>query len=193
MIVNIYISSTTQDLDVHRDAVRAALVSMDLNPTLGEGDLETRLQRIRTSDLFIGILAYRYGEIPAGHDRSIVEIEYETAVSHNIPRVMFMVDPHYEWDPMLVEWGTPSLFYNPQDELYRFKNVVRMHDEILTFTTPESLTLQIEALFLGKTRREIEQETHPTPTSKIDWFIGGVLFVLTIAFVLMVYGLLQVI
>lgn len=193
MIFNIYISSTLVDLAVHRDAVRAALISMDLNPTVGEGELEARLERIRTSDLFIGILAYRYGEIQSGQNRSIIEIEYETAVYHDIPRVMFMVDPHQEWDPLVVEWGTPSLFYNPQDELYRFKNRVRMQDEILTFTTPESLTLQIEELFLGKTRREIEQEIDPSPPSRIDWLMSGVMVALAIVFAVMVYGLWQVV
>lgn len=193
MIYNIYISSTHTDLAVHRDAVRAALISMDLNPTLGDGDVETRLMRVRSSDLFIGILAYRYGEIPMNQQRSIIELEYETAVYHNIPRVMFMVDPHFEWDPLLVEWDTPSLFYNPQDELYRFKKRIRLEDEILTFTTPESLTHQIEELFLGKTRREIDENhaNEDAPSPRVDWLIKGVILLLGIVFVLMLYGLSQ--
>ena len=45
---------------------------------------------VRESQLFIGILGHCYGSRPPDDERSFTEIEYDTAVTEGLPRLMFV-------------------------------------------------------------------------------------------------------
>jgi hypothetical protein len=83
---DIFISSTFRDLGTHRREVGKTLLPMDLTPHLVEhkaNGYEDVLQVCRKylddADAYLGIFAYWYGSIPAGHDISVTHIEFEWA------------------------------------------------------------------------------------------------------------------
>lgn len=95
MIVNIYLSSTLADLDDCRKAVREVLrqdghVVKDSYRASTEPTVAQCVADVRACDLYIGIVAWRYGFIPPGHDRSITELEFDAADASS--RLLFLQD-----------------------------------------------------------------------------------------------------
>lgn len=98
----VMISSTSLDLPEHRQQVIEACLRMDCTPlpmeTLGARNadaVQASLDLVDQADLYIGILAHRYGFVPPGSDKSVTEIEYDRAVERGIPRlIFFMHDDH---------------------------------------------------------------------------------------------------
>ena len=102
-MINIFVSSTFNDLKNYRKAVRKGIrqlgaidVSME---NLGARDNRPKDECIRLieneTDVFVGIYAHRYGFIPDGDDISITEAEYNAAVSLNIPCYIYILDEEY--------------------------------------------------------------------------------------------------
>jgi hypothetical protein len=93
------ISSTFLDNVFRRkiveDAViRAGMVPVGMerftaspHPTVAEC-----MRLVAECDIYVGILAHRYGWIPDGYDRSITELEYDAAREAGKPCLVFMVD-----------------------------------------------------------------------------------------------------
>jgi hypothetical protein len=90
---SVMISSTVKDLSEHREEVRAACLRADCDPremmdnltALDAHAIDASLKMVEAADIYIGILAYRYGEPPQGHDISITEMEYNKAVELRSP------------------------------------------------------------------------------------------------------------
>ncbi|MEU3622434.1 hypothetical protein BS329_31075 [Amycolatopsis coloradensis] len=100
----VYVSSTYQDLQECRHAVRVALQRMGLDDiametyTAGEKrPLDRCTDDVRSADLYVGVLAWRYGFVPAGQSRSITELEYRAAGEAGVPRLMFVLDLDAPW------------------------------------------------------------------------------------------------
>lgn len=100
----VYVSSTYQDLKDCRRAIRLALQRMDLDDitmetyTAGEErPVDRCLDDVRSADIYIGVLAWRYGFVPAGGDISITELEYRAAGEAGIPRLIFVLDSDAPW------------------------------------------------------------------------------------------------
>ncbi|MEM6725538.1 MAG: DUF4062 domain-containing protein, partial [Bacteroidota bacterium] len=77
------ISSTVKDLPDYRKMVKDACLRADTFPKMMEQlpALDTdaigiSLQLVDESDIYVGIFAHKYGYIPAGHEISITEMEY---------------------------------------------------------------------------------------------------------------------
>ena len=47
--------------------------------------------------IYIGIVAFRYGYIPDGFEKSITHLEYEAAGESKIPRLLFLIDDVVPW------------------------------------------------------------------------------------------------
>ena len=96
---SVMISSTARDLPKHRDEVRLACERagfdpremMEHLPALNKDAIEASLRMVAEADVYLGILAYRYGHVPEGHDISITEMEYNRAVELNKPRLVFFI------------------------------------------------------------------------------------------------------
>jgi len=100
----VYVSSTYQDLKDCRHAVRFALQRMGLDDiameTYTAGDerpVDRCLDDVRSVDIYVCVLAWRYGFVPAGGSTSITELEYRTAGEAGIPRLVFVLDPDAPW------------------------------------------------------------------------------------------------
>ncbi len=99
LVVRVYISSTYNDLEEHRQAVYHALrqlghdvVAMEDYVATDQRPLAKCLEDVATSDVYIGIFAWRYGFIPPNDNpeqHSITELEYRQAVTLSKP--LFLV------------------------------------------------------------------------------------------------------
>lgn len=145
MVKSVFISSTSMDLEAHRDVVRDAILSLDMRPidmkyfgSRPGNALDVSLDQVHQADIFIGIIAHRYGYIPDGQSKSITELEYEAAVNAKIPRLMYIIDPTYQWNPAYIETDPQS-----QANLRQFKQGIERNHVRRLFTTPTSLAQQV--------------------------------------------------
>ncbi|MBI5852691.1 MAG: SUMF1/EgtB/PvdO family nonheme iron enzyme [Planctomycetes bacterium] len=128
-IKRVFLSSTYIDLEERRRQIIEAIesfpdlkcVAMERFTATERPTVESCLEQAREADLFIGILAYRYGWIPDGEPKSITELEHDAAHTAGIDRLMFVVDerkrpmvPDVDADPMPERWPQ-------QDRLTKFK------------------------------------------------------------------------
>ncbi|MBN1655175.1 MAG: SUMF1/EgtB/PvdO family nonheme iron enzyme [Deltaproteobacteria bacterium] len=97
---SVFISSTYLDNQERRKVVEDAILAAKMFPIGMEHftanvhpAVDESKREVVEADLFIGIIAHRYGWIPDGLDISISEIEYDTAEKAGIPRLMFVLDP----------------------------------------------------------------------------------------------------
>jgi tetratricopeptide (TPR) repeat protein len=95
----VMISSTARDLPEHREQVRLACIRAGFEPrwmmehlTAEDASaVEVSLRMVEEADVYLGILAYRYGTIPPGYDVSITEMEYNQAIKLDKPRLIFFI------------------------------------------------------------------------------------------------------
>ena len=96
------ISSTSLDLPEHRQQAVAACLrqgifpkAMEHLPARDADAISVSLKMVDEADIYIGIYAWRYGHVPAGHDISITEMEFNRAEERGIPILVFtMHDAH---------------------------------------------------------------------------------------------------
>ena len=108
--MRVYISSTAKDLCAYRDAAIKAVmrlghdvmameyyVAEDIRP------VERCLSDVASCDVYIGILAWRYGYIPQAFDKSITELEYRQAERKKKPQLMFLLAEDAEWPAEFID------------------------------------------------------------------------------------------
>jgi hypothetical protein len=76
---------------------------------LNRNALEVSLRMVEEADVYLGIIAYRYGTIPKGHDLSITEMEYNHAVELRKPTLVFFIDKDHPVTINDVETGPGAL------------------------------------------------------------------------------------
>src|ERR1022692_2810773 len=82
----VMISSTARDLPDHRGQVEDACLRQGFFPVMMEHlpaadqAISASLRMVDSAEIYVGIIAYRYGTVPAGYDISITEMEYNRAV-----------------------------------------------------------------------------------------------------------------
>ena len=103
LVTKVMISSTALDLPEHRKAAVDACQRMGFAPifmeTLTAADATTvgkSLAMVDEADIYLGIIAHRYGTIPPGCHVSVTEQEYNHAVTTGKKRLLFIMhDDHY--------------------------------------------------------------------------------------------------
>lgn len=91
-MARIYISSTYDDLKKEREAAAQAVRRLGHQPVCMENyvaapqfPVDKCLHDVSRCDIYVGIFAWRYGFVPAGYDKSITRLEYETSKNAGIP------------------------------------------------------------------------------------------------------------
>lgn len=109
-MTRVYISSIYEDLRKERVAVRDAVLSLGHLPVAMEtmSASERRpsdacIRDVEDCQLYVGIVAWRYGYCPPPHDKSITHLEYEEARRCGIPRLVFLLDESAPWPGQWVE------------------------------------------------------------------------------------------
>jgi tetratricopeptide (TPR) repeat protein len=65
--------------------------------------MRVSLEMVDEADIYIGIYAWRYGHVPAGHDISITEMEFNRAVERGIPILVFTMHDDHPVTRIMVE------------------------------------------------------------------------------------------
>jgi len=117
-MARIYISSTYADLVECRELAYRALrqlghdvIAMEDYVASDQRPLEKCLADVRRCELYVGILAWRYGFIPKQANKgkkSITELEFREAQRAGLKCLFFLHEETAAWPPAFVERGTGS-------------------------------------------------------------------------------------
>ncbi len=143
----IFISSTSKDLEDYRSAVFEAINKLSGFHAVRMEDFGARAApadefcpaKVADCKVAVLILGLCYGSVPEGGDVSYTEQEYETAMTANIPCLAFLSKDGFYY----------SGYYREPDELcekqQKFRN--RINGELIRaeFSTPENLAQKVTA------------------------------------------------
>lgn len=109
-MTTVFISSTSLDLREYRDAAieecnRLGLVpiAMEFFEAMGRGATAGSQAKLDQADLYVGIVAHRYGYIEEGREAGVTELEFDHATARGLDRLCFLVDPSWPWPEGLIE------------------------------------------------------------------------------------------
>src|SRR5215831_17389010 len=121
----IYLSSTFADLKEHRAAVYRSLrrlghdvVAMEDYVATDERPLDKCRADVAACDLYVGIIAWRYGYVPPNQERSITELECREAARLEKPILAFLLHEEAGWPRILMD-RDPQRIESLRDELAR--------------------------------------------------------------------------
>jgi len=142
----VFISSTYLDLIPFREELREKLTVLDVE-ILGmekfgarkKKPLETCLEEVNKSDVYIGILAFKYGSVEKETGKSFTQLEYEEAIRSEKEILIYLFDEDGLVHPKFIDFGEKA------DKLISFKNYLKEHHTIDTFKTPLELTSKVTA------------------------------------------------
>lgn len=109
----VYISSTFEDLRSHREAAYMNLRGLPVTVKAMEDYLATDerplakcLKDVRSSQIYVGLFAWRYGYIPRRNNpkkKSITELEYRQAKKSGAERLVFLTRNDHPWSPAFID------------------------------------------------------------------------------------------
>ena len=116
----VFLSSTSKDLQTHRQAVHDAidrlgdfhLVKMEDFTAAGKSPRQLCDEAVRSCDLYVGLLGHYYGSRPPGEAKSFTELEYVAASGQIIDRLMFVAPD---------DLAIPANLREPDDSFHRQK------------------------------------------------------------------------
>lgn len=141
------ISSTARDLPEHREEVLKACLRQGMFPSMMEhlpaGNAEAisvSLKLVEEADIYLGIIAYRYGYVPKENNPqqiSITEMEYNRAVERKIPCLIFLIDQTHPITIDDVEMGEGAV------KLGKFKEKLETERVVDYFKSPADLRANV--------------------------------------------------
>jgi len=150
---SVFVSSTSEDLAVHRQAVRAAVegiklsfVGMEEFGAEGFRPADLIRQKVQQSESYVGILGMRYGYVDPGTGLSMTELEYRQALASAKPIHMFVMDNGAAITAGMVE--TDSVRFA---RLLEFKSRVMKDHTCALFTSPDDLAAKARTTLLRRT------------------------------------------
>lgn len=162
--MRIYVSSTSRDLTNYRAMVVAQLqrlghdvVSMHGYTADARTPVDKCLDDVRSADVYVGLFAFHYGDIPNGYEYSITELEFREAGKRGLPRLIFVIPEDVAWPVNFVDRGSASV------PMERFRSDLMRQDgfTVALFKDQTDLLTQIPQAIQGLA------PLHQTPT------IGG--------------------
>ena len=118
MPMKAFISSTSKDLGEYRTAtyevcnrLQVVPIGMEQFESMGFGATEGSKRKLDEADVYVGILANRYGYIEDGYDKSVTEMEFDYAEARGLERLCFAAD----------EAAKLPVYPENQDKLAAFK------------------------------------------------------------------------
>ncbi len=146
----VMVSSTALDLPAHREQVLNACLRQSTIPKMQEhlpassSDAESGAEAIRVSlemveeaDIYLGVFAHRYGYVPAGHDISITELEYNRAVERGLTRLIFLMHDDHALRASDVETGEGA------EKLRKLKERLKNENVVNFFKSPDELSAHV--------------------------------------------------
>jgi tetratricopeptide (TPR) repeat protein len=139
----VMISSTARDLPDHRGQVEDACLRQGFFPVMMEHlpaadqAISASLRMVDSAEIYVGIIAYRYGTVPAGYDISITEMEYNRAVERGIPHPTFLIHQDHPVIGPDVETGAGAA------KLQSFKERLQTENVVNFFKSPADLRAHV--------------------------------------------------
>ncbi|WP_203996894.1 DUF4062 domain-containing protein [Virgisporangium aurantiacum] len=154
----VYVSSPALDLaDARRrviDVVRRSgceVVSMETYGADGRPPVERCLADVGSCEVYVGIVAWRYGSAPPGSRRSFTHLEYEEAVRLRKHVLLFHLDEKASWPTAHVD--------RSQGAVRRLRRVQARDHIVDQFTTPDQLADGVRRAL----HRLLGENTAPVP------------------------------
>jgi hypothetical protein len=130
--LQVFVSSTFTDLLEERQAAVEAILTaghipagMELFAAGDEAQMVVIRRWIDESDVFLLILAGRYGTLAPGAEKSYVHLEYEHALTTAKPLFAVVIAPEY-MEERVKRWGTSVLETEHSKKLREFRSLVEM-------------------------------------------------------------------
>lgn len=146
-MINIFISSTYIDCIKYRNAAKEAIESFDIDDlniigmelfgSRKETTLEVCKKEVQKADIYILIVAHRYGSIEKISKKSYTQIEYEEALKKDIPILVYFLN---EDVPVLPRFVDKNDMYN---KLMKFKEILSNKHTYNTFYNERDLKHKI--------------------------------------------------
>lgn len=134
----VFVSSTYEDLVPYRDAAQRVLVrleqtvkGMEYFGANAQNPLSVCLQTVRECKIYVGIIGMRYGSVDADTGKSFTQLEYEEAIKHDIPTLIYIIDDECPVLPKFVDTDERAR------KLASFKNILKAAHTVSFFTSPE--------------------------------------------------------
>ncbi|AKB36261.1 putative lyase [Methanosarcina siciliae C2J] len=151
--------------------------------------LDKCLEAVASSDLYVGIFAWRYGYRPPGHDSSITELEYRKAVECGKSCLLFILHEDAPWPRKLMDKGDDaskieelrsdfstnyvvSFFKSPEDLAGKVGTAVHKweNEGIINSTVKKTTSIDLEkySKTISDKYRNLDLDTL-TPSKKEDY------------------------
>lgn len=105
---------------------------MEVLPSGGK-PINVSLELVDVADVYIIILAHRYGLMPEGYEVSFTEAEYDRACERQIPILPFLIDDDYPVIPSQIDKGSEGI------KLDILKRRIKAEHVVKTFTDAHGL------------------------------------------------------
>jgi tetratricopeptide (TPR) repeat protein len=170
-MAKVYVSSTYQDLIDHRAACCKQLrkhghqvISMeDYNPGTRR-PLAKCLADVAQADIYVGIVGWRYGHVPADDNPdglSITEREYRHALDHVNEIIILMVDETVAWAPLKMDSHTGE--GNSGALIKTLRTALGKDHTCGFFDTPDNLAAKLSPAI-----EEAYKNIHPPQPATLD-------------------------
>lgn len=165
-MARVYVSSTFSDLRDCREQVRLTLKRMDHDDVAMEyytaeevRPLDRCLRDVEVSDLYVCLVAWRYGYVPEGHQHSITELEYRRAVEAGKPCLAFLLAEDASWPVPLIEMGA-------FDKVQAFRQKLQRDHLTSFFTGPGDIGARVAEAVHAWGKRQGAPAAGAGPTGK---------------------------
>jgi hypothetical protein len=157
----VFVSSTYQDLKEHRRQVWEVLEDFDVSVrgmekfgARSEEPLETCINEVEQSDVYVGIIGHRLGSVHDEKGLSYTQLEYERASELDLDILVYLIDEEAEIKAKYIDKG------DQREKLESFKRTLKERHTIDTFTSPSDLGEKIRRDFrrvLGSPHRGVAE------------------------------------
>jgi len=137
----VFISSTFEDLAEHRRAIWDLLKEFDVRirgmekfGARKESPLETSLSEVESSDIFVGVIAFRLGSVDKNSGKSITQLEYEKISELKKEILIYLIDE--ENANVLIKYVDHGI---KRDKLEAFKKILKEEQTVAKFITKDDL------------------------------------------------------
>ncbi len=124
--LTVFISSTWEDLKEERERVLEAVrylqfehVAMEYFGADPRESIDVCLEKVRESDVYIGIVAFKYGKIVGKTGKSYTQMEYEEAIRRGLPCLIYLRSDEIPTLPRFMENDPHSI-----KKLEQFKSIL---------------------------------------------------------------------
>jgi tetratricopeptide (TPR) repeat protein len=139
--------------------------------------------KVEGCDVFVLLLAHRYGSRPPGRDLSYTELEYQWAVEHpDMGLLVFVVDPAFAWPPPDIDRGPDAealarlvAEVEARHLVKRLAEIMLFREDLIFALSPDQFALPAEPTEEADTR-EPQPKSRPPAFHAVPSYVGSAPF-----------------